>query len=87
MSNFISIEVQVPTKQRKVLLKGLQSIPQFKERVRMSPKLQVIIILSHQVNNIYKKFNELGMKSKMIIQVHDEIVCEVPNEEVDILFF
>jgi hypothetical protein len=48
----------------------------------MLPKLQVIFNSSHKVNNIYKKFNELGMKSKMIIQVHDEIVCEVPNEEV-----
>ena len=34
------------------------------------------------MNNLYKEFERLNMKSKMIIQVHDEIVCEVPNDEV-----
>eukprot|EP01080_Neovahlkampfia_damariscottae_P006022 gene6022-10024_t len=35
------------------------------------------------MNNLYKEFERLNMKSKMIIQVHDEIVCEVPNDELE----
>ncbi len=32
--------------------------------------------------NIYKRFNEEGLKSKMILQVHDELNFNVPTEEL-----
>jgi len=31
---------------------------------------------------IYKRFHELGMNSKLVLQIHDELVVEAPNEEV-----
>lgn len=34
---------------------------------------------------IFKKFNELNLKSKMILQVHDELVFDVYRPEVDIV--
>ena len=32
---------------------------------------------------IWKQFNELGLKSKMILQVHDELVFDVYNPELE----
>lgn len=33
--------------------------------------------------NIHEKFRESGLRSKMLLQVHDELVFEVPEAEVD----
>ena len=33
----------------------------------------------------HNKFEEMNLKSKMIIQVHDEIVVEVHKDELDIV--
>ena len=33
--------------------------------------------------NIYEEFNKLGLKSKMILQIHDELVFEVDESELD----
>ena len=33
--------------------------------------------------NIYNEFNSLGLKSKMIIQVHDELIFDVAKDEKD----
>lgn len=35
--------------------------------------------------NIHKAFNELHLRSRMILQVHDELVFDVHREEVDIV--
>ena len=35
--------------------------------------------------NIHKKLNAKGLESKMILQVHDELVLSVPEKEVDIV--
>lgn len=35
--------------------------------------------------NIYREFEQLGLKSKMIMQVHDELVFDVLEEELDIV--
>lgn len=35
--------------------------------------------------NIHRKIKEMGLKSKMILQVHDELVFDVTHDEVDIL--
>ena len=33
---------------------------------------------------IFKRFEEKGLKSKMILQVHDELNFNVPNEELEV---
>ena len=42
-------------------------------------------ILKKAMIEIDKKFVELNLKSKMILQVHDELVFDVLNEEIDIV--
>jgi len=36
--------------------------------------------------NIYNEFKKNNLKSKMILQVHDELVFEVVKEEKDIVY-
>lgn len=43
-------------------------------------------ILKKAMIEIYNKFNSLGLKSKMLIQVHDELVFDVKKEEFDDVF-
>ena len=40
-------------------------------------------ILKKAMVEIYNEFNEKNLKSKMLIQVHDELVFNVINEEID----
>ena len=40
-------------------------------------------ILKKAMVEIYKEFNKLGLKSKMLIQVHDELVFNVVKDEED----
>ena len=35
--------------------------------------------------NIHKWLNENNLKTKMILQVHDELVFDVPRDEIDIV--
>jgi DNA polymerase-1 len=35
--------------------------------------------------NIYKKLEEQNLKAKILIQVHDDLLLEVPVEEKDII--
>ena len=35
--------------------------------------------------NVYKALREKGLKSKLILQVHDELIIESPPEEKDIV--
>ena len=32
--------------------------------------------------NIYKELNDKNLKTKMVLQVHDELIFDVPNDEV-----
>ncbi len=34
--------------------------------------------------NIHKRFREMGLRSRMILQIHDELVFEVPEDELGI---
>ena len=33
--------------------------------------------------NLYREMRQRGLKSKMLLQVHDELIFEVPEDEVD----
>lgn len=34
---------------------------------------------------VYKEIHARGLKSKMILQIHDELVFDVVNDEIDII--
>ncbi len=40
-------------------------------------------IIKKAMINIYNRFNHEGLKTKMIIQVHDELVFDVPKDELE----
>ena len=40
-------------------------------------------IIKIAMNNVYKALKEGGYKSKLILQVHDELIIDAPNEEVE----
>lgn len=42
-------------------------------------------ILKKAMIEIYNRFNTLNLKSKMIIQVHDELLFDVKKEELEIV--
>lgn len=42
-------------------------------------------IIKIAMNNIYQRFNDEKLKSKMILQVHDELNFNVFNDEIDIV--
>ena len=58
----------------------------FGERVAMNMPIQgtAADIMKIAMNNVYKDFKAKGLKSKIIMQVHDELVVEAPNDEVEI---
>lgn len=42
-------------------------------------------ILKKAMIEIYQRLNEMHLKSKMLLQVHDELVFDVPKEEIETL--
>lgn len=55
------------------------------ERIALNTPIQgtAADILKKAMIEIYDKFRELGLKSKMLIQVHDELVFNVKKNEMD----
>ena len=55
------------------------------ERMALNTPIQgtAADILKKAMVEIYDEFNKRGLKSKMIIQVHDELVFNVVNSELD----
>ena len=55
------------------------------ERIALNTPIQgsSADILKKAMIEIYDKFKELGLKSKMLIQVHDELVFNVLKEELN----
>ena len=41
-------------------------------------------IIKIAMNNVYEEFNKNNLKSKLIMQVHDELIVESPIQEVEI---
>lgn len=59
----------------------------FAERTAMNTPIQgsAADIIKKAMADIYHKMRERNLKSKMLLQVHDELVFEVPAEEVDLM--
>lgn len=56
---------------------------EFGKRAAMNAPIQgsSADLIKVAMNNIYKKMKELNCKSKMILQIHDELIFDVPYEE------
>ena len=59
----------------------------FGERVAMNMPIQgtAADIMKIAMNNLYKKFKELNLEAKIIMQVHDELLVEAKDSEVEIV--
>ncbi len=63
------------------------TIRQQGERLAINSPIQgtAADIIKIAMINIWRKFKEKGLKSKMILQVHDELLFELPPEELGIV--
>ena len=59
----------------------------FGERVAMNMPIQgtAADIMKIAMNNLYDKFKKNGLKSKIVMQVHDELIVEAQLNEVEIV--
>ena len=57
----------------------------FGERVALNMPIQgtAADIIKLAMVNVYRRLKDEGLKSKLILQVHDELICECPEEEAD----
>ena len=57
----------------------------FGERIAMNTPIQgtAADIIKKAMNDLYIKLKESNLKAKIIMQVHDELLIEAPEEEKD----
>ena len=60
---------------------------EFGKRAAMNATIQgsAADLIKIAMVNAHKKINELGLKSKLILQVHDELIFDVPKDELEIM--
>lgn len=81
--------VETELGRRRYLLAELGSanyqIREFAQRAAINQPLQgtAADLIKQAMIEVDKKITDLGLSAKMIMQVHDELVFEVPKEEVD----
>jgi DNA polymerase-1 len=58
-------------------------VRKFGERVAMNTKVQgtAADIMKIAMINVYKKLKEEGLNSKIVLQIHDELLVEAPLDE------
>lgn len=63
------------------------SLRQFGERTAMNSPIQgtAADIIKIAMNNVFEKMKSLNLKSVMIAQVHDELVFDLPQDEIEIM--
>jgi len=59
----------------------------FGERIAMNMPIQgtAADIMKIAMNNLYNKFKEMNLKSKIVMQVHDELIVEASLDELEIV--
>ena len=62
-------------------------IREFGKRAAMNAPIQgsSADLIKVAMNNIYKRMKQLNCKSKMILQIHDELIFDVPYEEKEMM--
>ena len=57
------------------------------ERIAINTPIQgtAADIIKMAMIKVYNRFKELNLKSKLILQVHDELIFDCTNEEIDIV--
>ena len=63
------------------------TLRQFGERVAMNMPLQGTAsdIIKMAMINVQSKMNELNLKSKLILQIHDELIVDTAKDEIDMV--
>ncbi|MGN1408403.1 DNA polymerase, partial [Lactobacillus sp.] len=61
------------------------NVRSFAERTAINSPIQgsAADIMKIAMINMQKKLDELGLKTKMVVQVHDELIFDVPKEELE----
>ncbi|HHY39996.1 MAG TPA: DNA polymerase I [Syntrophaceticus sp.] len=82
--------VQTILKRRRYLpdlLSSNRNVRAFGERTAFNTPIQgsAADIIKLAMINIYRELQEMGLRAHLLLQVHDELVFELPPEEVDIL--
>ena len=64
-----------------------KNMVQFGERVAMNTPIQgtAADIIKIAMNKLYKALKENDLKSKLVMQVHDELIVETYEEEIEIV--
>lgn len=59
----------------------------FGERVAMNSPIQgsAADIIKIAMNRVYERMKQEGLKSRLVLQVHDELLIETQKEEIDIV--
>ncbi|MGN1344336.1 MAG: DNA polymerase, partial [Traorella sp.] len=62
-------------------------VREFGKRAAMNAPIQgsSADLIKVAMNHIYQKMKEMNCKSKMILQIHDELIFDVPFEEKDMM--
>ncbi|MBQ7109247.1 MAG: DNA polymerase I [Clostridia bacterium] len=68
------------------LKSGMQMQRAFGERVAMNAPIQgsAADIIKIAMVNVYNRLKDKGLRAKLILQVHDELIVEAPEEERDV---
>lgn len=64
-----------------------KNIEKFGQRIAMNAPVQgtAADIIKVAMNNVYKSIKEQNLKSRLIMQVHDELIVEIENSEEEIV--
>lgn len=99
VKNFLDNQIEVGEKNREVrtLYGRIRQIPEFASRKYMDRELAKRLamntpiqgtaadIIKIAMNNVYQRLRDEGLKSRLILQIHDELIVEAVDDELDIV--